>query len=158
MVRQHGIFYGCCRRRDLSLAPCLNYKLLYRIVNAKKVKLFVSAENWSNNMVEASVSSSTATQMPTKRDEAPRKILKCNFVNLLIIKKIYCQSRQQTIKKTSFEIIICTCIEHKRVERLTMRAVIIKRRQACTHRRYEENINWKLLDILWIFYALMQLW
>lgn len=78
-------------------------------------------------MVEASaVSSSKATQMPTKRerDEAAGKILKCNFVNLLIIKKKNdaSQSRQQTIKKTSFEIIICTCIEHKRVE---MRAFII---------------------------------
>lgn len=129
VVRQHGIFYGCCCYRDLSLAPCLNYKLLYRIVNATKWKLFVSAGNWSNNnMVDASVSSSTAAQMPTKRAiwerrGTARKILKCNFVNLLIIKKIYCQSGQQTIKKTSFEIIICTCIEqHKRVER---RAVII---------------------------------
>jgi hypothetical protein len=52
-----------------------------------KAKLFVSAENWTNNMAGRSIDAAA--------DAGEEKILKCNFVNLLIIER----EIQQTIKR-----------------------------------------------------------
>lgn len=111
---------GCCQSCAMSL---LQSFMLDRECHESKT-LFVQflLKNWSNNMVVAltrhlSRSFSRAAHTTKWSDEEKkraehehrrerwRKKLKCNFINLLIRKY-----SQQTIKKTSFRIIICTCM------------------------------------------------